>query len=104
LKYGISNDSFYQQNVEIALYMKMISCLQLVRIFQEQKEFEKKGRLQEFDPECAIFVCNKWDQVPPKEERGVWDDIAKKIKDHWPTRRDIDITEQMFKMSTTEVS
>ncbi|XP_056008217.1 uncharacterized protein LOC125665478 isoform X3 [Ostrea edulis] len=78
------------------------SQLRLVRIFEEQKEFEKKGRLQQFDPESAIFVCNKWDQVPPNEERGVWEDITKKIKAHWPTRRDMDITRQMFKMSTTE--
>lgn len=82
----------------------ILSYSQLVRIFEEQKEFEKKGRLQQFDPESAIFVCNKWDQVPPNEERGVWEDITKKIKAHWPTRRDMDITRQMFKMSTTEVS
>ncbi|XP_056006855.1 uncharacterized protein LOC130050671 [Ostrea edulis] len=74
----------------------------LVRMFQEQKDFEKNGRLQQFDPESAIFVCNKWDLIPPNEKREVWEYIAKKIKAHWPTRRDIDITRQMFKMSTTE--
>ncbi|XP_062578136.1 bacterial dynamin-like protein [Saccostrea cucullata] len=74
----------------------------LVRIFQKQKEFENMGRLQQFDPECAIFVCNKWDQVPKEEEKRVLEDIARKLKTHWPTRRDVNITEQMFKMSTTE--
>ncbi|XP_061179749.1 uncharacterized protein LOC133188377 [Saccostrea echinata] len=74
----------------------------LVRIFQQQKEFEKKGRLLQFDPDCAIFVCNKWDQVPNEEGDRVWEDIARKLKNHWPTRRDMDITKQMFKMSTTE--
>ncbi|XP_062578134.1 uncharacterized protein LOC134240036 [Saccostrea cucullata] len=74
----------------------------LIRIFQKQKKFENIGRLQQFDPECAIFVCNKWDQVPKEEEQRVWEDISRKLKTHWPTRRDVDITNQMFKLSTAE--
>lgn len=74
----------------------------LVKIFKKQLELEQKGLLQQFDPECAIFVCNKWDQVPDSEGEMVWKDIAKKLQANWPTRRNIDITGQMFKMSVTK--
>lgn len=76
---------------------------QLVKIFKKQLELEQKGLLQQFDPECAIFVCNKWDQVPDSEGEMVWTDIAKKLQANWPTRRNTDITGQMFKMSVTKV-
>uniref|UniRef100_K1QJ91 Serine/threonine-protein kinase atg1 n=1 Tax=Magallana gigas TaxID=29159 RepID=K1QJ91_MAGGI len=74
----------------------------LVKIFKKQLELEQKGLLQQFDPECAIFVCNKWDQVPDSEGEMVWKDISKKLQANWPTRRNIDITGQMFKMSVTK--
>ena len=75
-----------------------------MKIFEKQHELEKKGRLQEFDPECAIFVCNKWDQVPPEEEDIVWNHIVKKLQETWPTRKNVNIINQMFKMSVTEVN
>lgn len=74
----------------------------LVKIFKKQLELEQKGLLQQFDPECAIFVCNKWDQVPDREDEMVWKDIAKKLQANWPTKRNMDITGQMFKMSVTK--
>ena len=75
-----------------------------MKLFKKQHELEKKGKLQEFDPECAIFVCNKWDQVPPGEEVKVWDHIVKRLQANWPTRKDVNITNQMFKMSVAEVN
>ncbi|KAK3108483.1 hypothetical protein FSP39_008913 [Pinctada imbricata] len=41
----------------------------LLRIFERQKKWEQDGMMQEFDPSCTIFVCNKWDQVPLEEEK-----------------------------------
>lgn len=74
-----------------------------MKIFKKQLELEQKGLLQQFDPECAIFVCNKWDQVPDREDEMVWKDIAKKLQANWPTKRNMDIAGQMFKMSVTKV-
>ncbi|KAK2573318.1 Bacterial dynamin-like protein [Acropora cervicornis] len=33
---------------------------------------------------CALFVCNKWDQVPEKEDKEVKSHIVKKLKQSWP--------------------
>lgn len=65
---------------------------------------EKKGSLNQFDPECAICVCNKWDQVPDDEDVEVWEDVAKKLHSQLPIRKNVDIREHMFKMSVREVS
>lgn len=74
----------------------------LIKILTKQLELAEKGISHQFDPECAIFVCNKWDQVPEGEEKTVWEDIARKLKACWPTRRNVDITRQMFKMCVTK--
>ena len=33
---------------------------------------------------CALFVCNKWDQVPEKEDEEVKSHIVKKLEKSWP--------------------
>ncbi|XP_052682877.1 uncharacterized protein LOC128163345 [Crassostrea angulata] len=71
----------------------------LGKILRKQRDLEEKGNLKQFDPGCAIFVCNKWDQVSEKEEQDVWLNIAEKLKAIWPTREDQNIEAQMFKMS-----
>lgn len=71
----------------------------LGKILRKQRDLEEKGSLKQFDPGCAIFVCNKWDQVSEKEEQDVWLDIAEKLKANWPTSKDNDLEAQMFKMS-----
>ncbi|XP_066280826.1 uncharacterized protein [Branchiostoma lanceolatum] len=53
-----------------------------------------------FDPKSAIFVCNKWDMVPPKEAREVWDDTIRKLKLCWP---DLDES-QVFKISAKKAA
>ena len=67
----------------------------LERIFEVQKE---GGKMYDFDPTRTIFVCNKWDQVPVKEDETVWNNTVKKLKDHWPNFSE----SQMFKLSTKE--
>ena len=88
-------------NVQFRLYWLFY---QLVKLFAKQLELQKKGRLWEFDPESAIFVCNKWDQVSKDEEGKVWEHIVQKLKSNWPTRKNTKITNQIFKMSVKEVT
>jgi receptor-interacting serine/threonine-protein kinase 5 len=53
--------------------------------------------MYDFDPTRTIFVCNKWDQIPgEEEEKKVWNNTVKKLKDHWPNFSE----SQMFKLST----
>lgn len=65
---------------------------------------DQNGDFIQFDPECTIFVCNKWDQVKEKEEEDVWKHIAKTLLKFWPTKSNTDITKQMFKLSVGNVS
>ena len=46
---------------------------------QERKEGGLTSVIEE-DPlsKCALFVCNKWEQVPEQEVQLVKDDIVKK--------------------------
>ncbi|KAI8483948.1 hypothetical protein Bbelb_383380 [Branchiostoma belcheri] len=37
-----------------------------------------------FKSESAMFICNKWDQVPPEEQDKVKSDTLRKLSDNWP--------------------
>ncbi|XP_063422214.1 uncharacterized protein LOC134706836 [Mytilus trossulus] len=67
----------------------------LLKIFEVQK---KDSKMYEFDPTRAIFVCNKWDQVPAEEDDKVWNNTKMKLKDNWPHFKE----SQMFKLSSKE--
>lgn len=41
--------------------------------------------------------------MPDREDTKVWEAISRKLRKYWPTSRNTDITEQMFKLSVTEV-
>ena len=79
----------------------MIHHIQLLRIISEQRRWEEKGGLSAFDPNCTIFVCNKWDIV---EKRGdienTWKDTVNKLQTNFHHISE----EHIFKMSTTEVN
>ncbi|XP_066272437.1 uncharacterized protein [Branchiostoma lanceolatum] len=49
-----------------------------------------------FSPQSAIFVCNKWDLIPPSEREAVKQDTIRKLKTCWPGFT----TDQLFFMST----
>lgn len=53
----------------------------------------------EFSPDCALFVCNKWDNIPPNEESGVIEHIEKTLRQCLP---DIDTDTQVIRLSTTK--
>lgn len=46
---------------------------------------------------CALFVCNKWDQLNKKGVQSVKDKIIKKLKRAWPG---VDPESQIIYMST----
>ncbi|XP_078692312.1 uncharacterized protein LOC144922392 isoform X1 [Branchiostoma floridae x Branchiostoma belcheri] len=49
-----------------------------------------------FSPRSAIFVCNKWDLIPPSEREAVKQDTIRKLKASWPGFT----TDQLFFLST----
>ena len=51
-----------------------------------------------FDPHAAMFVCNRWDLVPPEEREVVLDDTLRKLARSWP---DIDAS-HVFCLSSTK--
>lgn len=82
----------------------LVVFLQLGKILRKQHDLKEKGYLKQFDPGCAIFVCNKWDQVSDEDEQAVWLTIAEKLKAIWPVGEDLNIEAQMFKMSVKTVN
>ncbi|PVD24961.1 hypothetical protein C0Q70_15457 [Pomacea canaliculata] len=40
--------------------------------------------LDVFDPSSAIFVCNRWDQIPKEQKPRVQQNAYQKLKDVWP--------------------
>ena len=50
---------------------------------------------------CALFVCNKWDEVKEKDVESVKNDGVKKLKRAWPG---IDPESQIIYMSTTRAT
>ena len=66
---------------------------------QEREEGGLTSVIEE-DPlsKCALFVCNKWEQVPEQEVQLVKDDTVKKLGKVWPG---IDPESQVTYFSTT---
>ncbi|XP_078593959.1 uncharacterized protein LOC144871882 [Branchiostoma floridae x Branchiostoma japonicum] len=54
-----------------------------------------------FHPKSAIFVFNKWDQVPEWEEVEVKEQMIKKLQKGWP---ELDPTSQVFYMSVQKAA
>ncbi|KAK3607658.1 hypothetical protein CHS0354_010645 [Potamilus streckersoni] len=64
-----------------------------------QKVYRKALEEQKiYRSECALFICNKWDEVPVKERQKVWEDTIDKLKKCWPNFE----VNQVYKMSTKE--
>ena len=54
---------------------------------------------RESSSNCALFVCNKWDQVPPVETDEVKNHIMTKLTQCWPS---LDPESQIIYMSARE--
>ena len=70
--------------------------MQLEQLLEEVRKFSLEGEDQ-LPSKCAIFVCNKWDQVPEEEHNKVKSYIVKKLQRCWP---DLDPETQIIYMST----
>ena len=74
--------------------------LQLEKLLEEVRNIslERQGELPS---KCALFVCNKWDQVPGKEVSEVKNHVVRKLLRCWPG---VDPKSQIIHMSTTKAS
>ena len=70
--------------------------LQLEKVLENVRNTFLEGKWQ-LPAKCALFVCNKWDLVPKKEDKDVKSHIVKKLKQSWP---DFDPATQITYMST----
>ncbi|XP_019614676.1 PREDICTED: uncharacterized protein LOC109462559 [Branchiostoma belcheri] len=65
---------------------------------QEQfdAKHQKGAAARAFSPQAAIFVCNKWDQVPQQEKEAVQKEQLRVLKRYWPGCTE----DQVFQLST----
>ena len=61
----------------------------------------EQGQQMELPSKCALFVCNKWDQVPENEAQAVKNHVVTKLKRCWPG---LDPESQIIYMSTMKAS
>ena len=59
------------------------------------------GQQKELPSRCALFVCNKWDQVPKNEVQAVKNHVVRKLQRCWPG---LDSESQIIYMSTKKAS
>ena len=78
---------------------------QLEKLIEEVKKVSEvsleQGRQMELPSKCALFVCNKWDQVPENEVQAVKNHVITKLKRCWPG---LDPESQIIYMSTMKAS
>ena len=55
----------------------------LVYLLSELDKIARE-RQEEFPSKCALFVCNKWDQIPEDEADVVKAHIEIKLTEWWP--------------------
>jgi len=75
--------------------------LQLGKLLAEVREVTLTAQKESVASQCALFVCNKWDQVPEKEVKEVQDHVIEKLKRYWPG---FDPESQIICMSTKNAS
>ena len=74
--------------------------LQLEKLLEEVRNISLE-RHCELPSKCALFVCNKWDQVPEKEVNEVKNHVVEKLLRFWPG---VEPESQIIHMSTTKAS
>ena len=75
--------------------------MQLEHLLEEVRKLSFERGEGQLPSKCAIFVCNKWDQVPKNEVKMVKDDVVKKLQHCWPG---LDHETQVIYMSTKNAS
>ena len=63
--------------------IKLLFISQLEKLLEEVRKvtLNEKG---EFSSKSALFVCNKWDQIPKKEIEEVEKYVIRKLEKCWP--------------------
>ena len=74
--------------------------LQLEKLLVEVTE-EALKRQGELPTKCALFVCNKWDQVPETEVEAVKNHVITKLTRCW---KNVDPESQIVYMSSQKAS
>ena len=59
--------------------LQLLEFLRAILVDNGQEEVSEV-----FDPSSAMFVCNRWDQVPEQQREGVKENALNKLKDVWP--------------------
>lgn len=66
----------------VAHFSSQLGNLLKVIIDKQKKKLDDATTL--FDPKCAIFVCNLWDNVKSDEQTAVYDYAVRKLENYWP--------------------
>ena len=73
---------------------------QLEKLLEEVKRLSHEGQ-GEVPSKCALFVCNKWDQVPEEEVKEVKNHVIRNLQRCWPG---LDTESQIIYMSTLKAT
>ena len=76
----------------LSLYLQVENLIQHARQVSLDKQRESSSN-------CALFVCNKWDQVPSVETDEVKNHVVKKLTQCWPS---LDPESQIIYMSARD--
>ena len=73
----------FQTIIMILNKIKLLFILQLEKLLEEVRKvtLNENG---EFSSKSALFVCNKWDQIPQKEIEEVKKYVIRKLEKCWP--------------------
>lgn len=96
------------KTINCTFFWQLESLLRKVReVSLAQQKREKEG--EKFSPslqnhllsKCALFVCNKWDQVPEHEVEKVKGQVIERLKKCWPS---LDPKSQIIYLSTLKAT
>ena len=76
----------------LSLYLQVENLIEHARQVSLDKQRESSSN-------CALFVCNKWDQVPSVETDEVKNHVVKKLTQCWPS---LDPESQIIYMSARD--
>lgn len=94
--------------MNFAFDLQLVSLLQKAREVsvadpKREKEVEKStpSLQNHLLSQCALFVCNKWDQVPEHEIEEVKSQVIERLKKYWPS---LDPKSQIIYLSTIKAT
>ena len=90
------------QSLKLGNYKHVIVTLhsQLEKLLEQVRRLLLEGQ-GELPSKCALFVCNKWDQVPEEEVNEVKNHVVRNLQRCWPG---LDPEAQIIYMSTMKAT